>query len=117
EALGAGVAELVALVDDAVPAGVDVQLLRPVARVERARGRHDLERRARRVQALGGAVEERRAALPREPGEVLVDLVRVEARRGVHRQDAAGARLERDHGPGQALALEPLLGRDLGWLG
>ena len=103
-----------ALDGDAVATGVDVELLRPVAGVERARGRHDLERRARRVQALRGPVQQRRAALRRELREVLVDPGRVEAGGRVHGDDAAGARLDRDHRAGQALALEPLLGGFLG---
>ena len=65
---------------------------------ERRRGGHGLERRSRRVQALGGAVQERCAAVGRISGRSSVTTrVGVEGRRGVHRDHPAGARLDRDH--------------------
>ena len=72
-------------------AGVD-ELGRRLERaaVERGRRGHDLERRARRIEALGRAVEQRRRvrargrADARDRGEVLLDDVRVEGRARGH---------------------------------
>ena len=73
------------------------------AGVERRGGRHDLERRARRVEAGRGAVQQpcrRRAG--RRPAEDLavvpLDLVGVVARRCSHGEHGAGGRLEGDGG-------------------
>ena len=88
-------------VDRAV-AGVDERRRRRVlAGVDRGRRGHDLERRARRVEALRGPVEQRRGGLAvgadlLDPAEVRLDVVRVVARRRHHHADAARARIERD---------------------
>ena len=70
----------------AVPGVVEGRCRRELARVERRRGGDDLERRARRIEALARAVQERRrrravgADLLDAP-EVLLHVIRVVARR------------------------------------
>ena len=99
-----GVEVVDALAVDRAVAGIDEGRGRRVlARIERGRRRHDLEGRARRVEPLGGAVEQRRgrrAVGPDllDPAEVLLDVVRVVARRRDHHPHAARARVERDDG-------------------
>ena len=69
--------------------------------VERDRGGHDLERRARRVEALRAAVQGRRALCGEGLLQVAVDGVRVERRRRRHHEHRAGGGLERDDGAAQ----------------
>ena len=89
------VLDAVALVDEA-------RVDRVLARVERGRARHDLEGRARRVEAVGGAVQQRRGRAAGgadvvDPREVALDQVRVVGRPRGHHQHLPGARVERDH--------------------
>ena len=72
------------------------------AGVDRGRGGHDLERRARRVEAGRGAVEQRVGTLAvgaraGGPVEVALDVVGVVGGRGGHHEHLAGVGLERDH--------------------
>ena len=62
----------------------------------------DLERRARRVEAVGGAVQQRRGRAAGgadvvDPPEVALDQVRVVGRPRGHHQQLPVARVERDH--------------------
>jgi hypothetical protein len=83
--------------------------------LERGGRGDDLEGRARDEEPRAGAVEERRSRRavrrdPRDPTVVLLDEVRVEARRGGHDEDLPGAGVERDHG---SAVRSQLLLRDL----
>jgi hypothetical protein len=88
--------------EDLAVAAVDRAVGRELAAVERRGGGHDLERRARRVGALGRPVGLRgvlqRAAVRR----VLDRLVRVVAGDRRHRQDPSGRRLHRHDRAGPA---------------
>ena len=98
-------------------AGVDeVGVGRVAAGVDRRGRGHDLEGRARRVEAGRGAVQQRvRApAVGADAGhlvEALLDEVRVVGRRGVHRQHLPGLDVERDDRA--AAAAERVLGGPL----
>ena len=72
-------------------------------RLERRGRRHDLERRARRVEALCRAVDQRRRGAAvrghrRDLVEVVLDEVRVVARRGGHHEHLPATGVERGHG-------------------
>ena len=76
------------------------RLRRVLLGLERRRRRDDLEGRARHVEPCARTVDERRGgrAVRRDVGDlavVLLDEVRVEARRGGHHEHLAGARVER----------------------
>ena len=101
-------------VGDAVARIEERRVGRVAVRLERGGERHDLERRARRVEPLRGAVHERRggAALGGDRAdlaEAVLDEVRVVARRGRHHEQLPAARIE--GGDGAAGAAE-LLERD-----
>ena len=106
---------------DAVARVVERRARRVGARVERGRGGHHLERRARRIQALRRVVVEGRRVTA---GSLDVadsrDAVRLERHVGVvgrrrrHREHRSGLRVEGDGraaAPGEVLEREPLHGR------
>ncbi len=82
------------------PRGVDRRVGRDRAAVEPGRGGDDLEGRARRELALGGAVEQGPPRVLVELGQMLGHPVGVKRRVGGIDQDAARLRLDRDHGAG-----------------
>ena len=87
----------------------------PAARGEGGRRGHDLEDRARRIEALRGPVDERRRGPAvggdrADPAEVALDEVRVVARRRGHHEQLPAPRVDRRHG---AAAAAELLERDL----
>ena len=78
---------------------VDRRFRRDRAAVQPGRGGHDLEGRARRVEALGRPVEQRRFDFVGvQLLEFVGDPVRVVRRVRGHHLDRAGARFDRDHG-------------------
>ena len=105
EALGpALVAEVLHLlaVLDAVALVEEARVDRVLARVERCGARDHLEGRSRRVQAVGGPVQQRRGrpaggADVVDPPEVAFDQVRVVGRPRGHHEQLPVARVERDH--------------------
>ena len=82
------------------------------AGVERRRGGHDLEGRARRVERLDRPVRQHRRVGVVELVLVVRNGVRVVAGRARHHPDRAGRRIHRDHRAGPAGRLE-LIGREL----
>ncbi len=88
-------------VDRAVAGVVEVGAGSELLRLERRGGGDHLERRAGDVQPRARAVDERgcRRAVgrdARDAAEVILDDIRVEARRRRHDQDLPGSRVERD---------------------